>query len=286
MNPFKETCINLRRSGKTLNEIVEITGRPKTSVYAHIRSITLPKEKLREIKRNRIMRALGAAKARRGKSARPVKQFNVWNVEMVQLVSHLMFDGSITASSCVYNNRNNILLEKVQRCMSIIYEYEPKKYTNQTTGVNRISYHNVALANFLKQKRGLLLRDIYSSSKILKREFLSAFFDDEGCVDFQPKHNRRQVRGYQKNISILKIIQNLLLDFDIESRIVKPNEVVISGKKNLDLFSREINFTKGVCTNGKRSNSIWKQNLEKCKLLEVAIQSFGQKATTSRVVFQ
>ena len=47
MSSFKETCINLRREGKTLSEIVALAGRPKTSVYFHIRTIPLSSEKLK-----------------------------------------------------------------------------------------------------------------------------------------------------------------------------------------------------------------------------------------------
>ena len=33
MNAFKEKCIELRKQDYTLSEIVEVTGRPKTSVH-------------------------------------------------------------------------------------------------------------------------------------------------------------------------------------------------------------------------------------------------------------
>jgi intein-encoded DNA endonuclease-like protein len=108
----------------------------------------------------------------------------------------------------------------------------------------------------------------------LKREFIRAFFDDEGCMDFRPKNNVRKVRGYQKNMQILRIIKALLADLDITARIVFPNEVVIVGKENLIRFEREINFSPGVYMNGARSNSRWKKHIEKRELLRRAIESF------------
>ena len=107
-----------------------------------------------------------------------------------------------------------------------------------------------------------------------KREFIRAFFDDEGCMDFRPKNNVRRIRGYQKDVLILKIIKTLLADLNIESRVILPNEVVISGKENLMRFEREINFSPGVYMNGNRSNSRWKKHVEKRELLRQAIASF------------
>ena len=108
----------------------------------------------------------------------------------------------------------------------------------------------------------------------LKREFLRAVFDDEGCIDYRPKENRRSIRGYQKDVRILRIIKVLLADFRVVAKIVIPNEVVIVGKENLVRFEGEINFSSGVYLNGNRSNSRWKKHIEKRELLKRAIKSF------------
>ncbi len=107
-----------------------------------------------------------------------------------------------------------------------------------------------------------------------KREFVRAFFDDEGCMDFRPKTNHRRVRGYQKEVHVLKIVRELLEEFSIDSHIEMPNEVVIVGKDNLQRFEQEINFSPGVYMNGNRSNSRWKKHMEKRVLLRRAIESF------------
>ena len=158
--------------------------------------------------------------------------------------------------------------------MKNIYDHKPKRWINNETGVSRISYHNVALGTYLQEKSKELLNNICSLSIGLKKEFLKAFFNDEGCIDFRPKRNLRQIRGYQKDKSILFLIQKLLCDFGIESRVVNPNEIVISGKENLQKFQKRIGFSPGVYINGNRSNSIWKKSLEKKVLLNEAIKSF------------
>jgi len=158
--------------------------------------------------------------------------------------------------------------------MKGVYEFEPKKSTDTRTGVHRISYHNVELANHMKDKANALLREIRHMSSAHQCEFLRAFFDDEGCMDYRAKHNKRRVRGYQKDKKILYLIQELLKNFGIESTLQSKNEVVISGKANLQKFQKEINFSKGVRLNPKRANSIWKKPIEKHVLLDIAIRSF------------
>ena len=165
-------------------------------------------------------------------------------------------------------------MEKVERNMKEIYEFPPALYLNKLTGVSRISYFNVALGAYLKQKSQELLEQITRMPTEHKRAFLKAFFDDEGCMDFRQKENARKVRGYQKNTQILALVSRLLSDFTITSRVVFPNEVVIIGKENLIKFQKEIGFSPGVYINGNRTNSLWKKHLEKRELLRMAIASF------------
>ncbi|KKW44592.1 MAG: hypothetical protein UY94_C0019G0002 [Parcubacteria group bacterium GW2011_GWA2_56_21] len=274
MNSFKQQCIELRRRDFTLPEIVKATGRPKTSVHFHIRNLPLSENKLRAISASNAERARAIARKRRGLSTRLFKKFTDWDPKLVCLVSHLIFDGEIKRDGCAYNNRNVILLDRVEHCMKKIYLLEPKRYLNRLTGVARLSYFNVSLGEYMRGKAIQLLREIATLPRHLKREFLIAFFDDEGCIDYRPDRNHRRIRGYQKKIPILQTVQKLLSDFDIESRIQLPNEVVIAHKANLLKFQREINFSPGVRINGDRPNSVWKQHLEKREILRRAIESY------------
>lgn len=266
--------MELREAGYTLPEIVKLTGRPKTSVYFHIYNIPLSNDRLQTIKLESGVRAKSIALTRKGKSRRNFKRFTQWNTRIVILLAHFMFDGTISRTGCIYNNRNKVLINRVEQCMKEIYDHEPKRWVNKITGVSRISYHNVALGTYLQAESIILLKDIQRLSKDMKREFVRSFFDDEGCIDFRPKRNLRQIRGYQKDISVLFLIQKLLADFGVESRVVKPNEVVISRKEYLIKFQEEVGFSPGVKLNENRSNSIWKRPLEKRFLLEQAISSF------------
>jgi len=271
---FKQQCIELRKCDYTLGEIVKITRRPKTSVYAHIRNIPLSKSRWDLIRAAHKVRALQLAAGRRGKSSRTFKKFSSWDTDMVSLVSHLIFDGEIKRGGCVYFNRNLPLVKRVEGCMRKIYAYEPRRWKDKLTGVHRISYFNVALVIYLQGKAMNLLADIHQLPIELKKEFIRSFFDDEGCMDFRQSRNLRQIRGYQKNVEILHVIQRTLADIGIASAVVSPNEVKIVGKENLLKFQREINFSPGVRINGDRPNSVWKQHLEKREILRRAIESY------------
>lgn len=274
MNDFKQQCIKLRKQDYTLPEIVRITGRSKTSVHFHIRNLPLSARKISLIRKSSAARARELARKRRGVSARLFKKFTDWDRELVCLVSHLVFDGEIKRAGCVYNNRNMALLNRVEDCMKKIYPLEPKRYINKFTGVARISYFNVSLGEYMKEKSTQLLQEITALPRELKREFLRSFFDDEGCIDYRPARNHRRIRGYQKKVAILETVRKLLDDFGIESRIQLPNEVVIAHKQNILKFQNEIGFTPGVRINGRRTNSVWKQHLEKREILRRAIESY------------
>lgn len=253
---------------------MEITGRSKSSIYPHIKNIPLSARRKLRARANTIGRLKQYALAKKGISARSYKTFEVWTPDNVRLVAHLIFDGSLPRSGCVYNSRSKVLVKDVETTMKNIYDFEPKYWQNHLTGVHRISFHNVALGAYLKTKSKELRQEIGKMPVQYKIEFLRAFFDDEGCMDFRPTTNIRRIRGYQKDVSILKLVQSLLDDIGIKSRIIIPNEVQIVGKENLLSFEEKINFSPGIYMNGSRANSRWKKHIEKQQLLRKAILSF------------
>lgn len=268
---FKQVCIELRQKDHTLNEIMALTGRSKTSIYAHIRGLPLSESKQKQIFANTRRFAQRLASSRRGVALRPFKPFQEWTPETVLMTAHLMFDGRL-GKSCDYNNRSIALIKRVTNLMTLVYDFPPRPYMNNLTGVRRVSYHNVALANFFKTKSIELLNIIEGQSLECQKEFLRAFFDDEGCMDARLK--KRMVRGYQDDVVILQTVKKLLANLNIDAKLQGKNEVVISGKENLIKFREQINFSKGVRVNPNRTNSLWKKNLEKRKLLDMAIASF------------
>lgn len=271
---FRELCRDLRVRGHTLGQIAQVTKRPETSVFFHIRDLALPHSVRVEVSRRMTERLVAYNKKRKGKSAldRHPRLFTVWTPDLVTLISHFLFDGEITRSGCIYTNRNEVLLRGVAHRMKSVYDFLPRR-VEPTPEVWRISYHNVELAAYMERKSKELLRRISTAPPESRRAFLKTFFDDEGSVYWR-KH-KRAVRGYQHNLGTLRLIHNLLWKFGIESKVdERYREIVISRKRNLERFAHEINFTRGVRINGNRSNSIWGQSLEKREILRRALASY------------
>ena len=271
---FRETCHRLRREGCSLGEIIRVTGKPKTSVYHHIKDIFLSKMQKENIEKQRLLAVTSFHQKRKGKSKlnRHPLPFLEWKPATVGLIGHFLFDGEITHSACVYTNRSKALINKVQSEMKALYPYPPRIITiNSDT--YRMSYFNVELAAYMKEKSEELLQNILHLNRECKREFLKSFFDDEGSVYFIKK--KRMVRGYQHSITILRLVKELLSEFGILSNIdAKYFEINITGYENIARFAAEIGFSKGLAINPKRANSIWKRRIEKRKLLSMALASY------------
>lgn len=159
--------------------------------------------------------------------------------------------------------------------MKSIYAFEPKIYLDKKSGVYKVCYYNVALTDYLKEKSEMLLKEITYLPKELQRVFLRAFYDDEGCVNFILNYRKRQIRGYQHDDQILETIKKLLEVFKIKGSVdSRFHEIIIGRKENLIAFQKEINFSKGVAINPKRTNSVWGKRIEKREILAKAIQSY------------
>jgi len=279
-----EKCRTLRRKGFTLGEIIKVVKLPKTTIYDHVYDVVFSlggqerlkkvTERIAEENTKRINEF--NTKYRKGKCipGRIVPKPKGWTNELILLVAHFMFDGEIQTHSCIYSNRNEALINQVGFLMEKVFKLNPHKWLNKETGVYRISYHYVELADYMKRKAQELKKYIKTATFIEKKIFLQAFFDDEGSVNF----DRKIVRGFQHNLEILKLIQKLLKDFDIQSKIdEKYKEIIISRKPNLIKFRDEINFSKGIYINPNRKNSIWKQKLEKREILDYIMNSYKNK---------
>ncbi len=272
---FRKICRKLRQQGFTLTEIVKKTGKPKTSIYYHIKDIPLSKERRKEIK-NKSTKRLNAyiKNNRKGISTKNdnLKKPKKWTGDLVFVISHLIFDGYFKKGGFEYYNNSKKLINKMKLKTSRLFNIKTKLHKSDHK-VNYINYFNIELNAYIKKKSKELLKYIKTASIKHKRVFLKSFFDDEGCVSFYKKS--RKVRGYQHNIKILKIVKKLLLDFQIESSIENKNtEIVIRRKENLKKFQKEINFSKGIYINPNRKNSVWNKKIEKRKILKKAINSY------------
>lgn len=272
-----QKIIQMRNNGYTLSEIVAQTNLSKTTIFHHIQSIPKSDILIQKLRVITLANQKALAGLLRGKSRKNYKFIKpqYWNSEFINLVAHFLFDGRITRTSCIYYNRSAVLRGIVTKNMAKQMSVSDYKTYDTTGGVKRVCYFHVEIASFVRQKADELVQYIITAPKNHKLSFLQAFFDDEGCVTFIAQ--KRLIRGYQHSLPMLKLIRKLLLDFNIESRIYeKYPELYISRKENLIKFNKFINFTPGVCVNGKRSNSIWKKSLEKRTILANLLASYRQ----------
>ncbi|MGC9599477.1 MAG: LAGLIDADG family homing endonuclease [Minisyncoccia bacterium] len=265
----------LRQQGFTLGEIITETNIPKSTAFYHIKNLAKSnylKGRLLAINR---AKQKTLTDGRRGKSVKPYS-YRVpleWNAAFVGLVAHFMFDGEISRVSSIYNNRSRTLVNNVISLMDTVLGVSDYKLLRKPDGVLRVSYHHVEIAAFLRQKVRELLSYIRGGSYEEKTAFLKAFYDDEGNVTFTPR--KRIVRGYQHSLEILQLVKELLADLGIASRMeARFYELCISRRADLLRFRDVINFSDGVCINGLRSNSVWKESLEKKEILERLINSY------------
>ena len=184
-----EKCRDLRSKGFTLGRIIEAVKLPKTTVYDHIYDISLPLEIKEKIKREAIGRLTEFNRKRKGECmfGRVVLKPKGWTPDLIFLAAHFIFDGEVQSHSCIYHNRNMALINQVGYLLRKVFNLLPYNWLNKETGVHRISYHYVELADYMRSKTQELKRYINSASLVERKIFLKAFFDDEGCVHFNKK---------------------------------------------------------------------------------------------------
>ena len=267
----------LRRQGFTLTEIIAETGLPKTTIFHHIQNIATSEEFKAKLIAATHAKMMQWAANRRGKSFKtyPHWEPTEWSPHFVNLVAHFMFDGELNKTAVIYNNRSQALIDNVVSLMDeLIGTSDYRRYLGKDD-VIKVGWFHVEIADFLRGKATELLKYISTASDDEKIAFLKAFFDDEGNVSFVLEKRRRIVRGYQHSIPILELVQKLLADFGIFSRVQpKFYEICISRKADIIRFAEIINFSDGLCVNGLRSNSVWKESLEKKEILNRLIHSY------------
>lgn len=271
---IKEACQALRKKGYTLNEIVQKTGLPKTTVYDFISGVLISSELHEAIQRKKSEGVIARNKARKGKCwpGRELIFPQNWDERLVFVVAHFMFDGRIAYRGCEYYNRSNALVENVIQETKTLFGIEPRKYLRKN-GVIQLGYIHVELGRFMLAKAKELKEYILTAPKNEKVVFLKAFFDDEGCVNIYK--NNRKVRGYQKDPEILHLIEGLLSEFNIKTRVSeKFKEIIITRKENIKQFAEVINFSKGIFINPDRKNSVWGKTMEKREILSKVIASY------------
>lgn len=183
---------------------------------------------------------------------------------LARVVSHLMGDGCVSKRYFAYYNKNQVLLENFKIDVKELFGEVHFIAGKVNSGTSFYMIQDKEALNFLKS----LIDDYRSFSlhlpnfiktKELKKEFLKAIFDDEGCVAFRVFAKTREIK---RNITLcakseffLSQIKDILeKDFIIKcNKLTKYTKKVnnkefpywvlsITGKNNFIKFKESINF--------------------------------------------
>lgn len=181
-----------------------------------------------------------------------------------RILAHLMGDGNVNDRYIRYNNKDKFLLKDFSSSFNILFPQTHFIKGEVNSGTSFLQIQNKPIIQFLyslvKDYKSHMLRfPKFLSSIDEKRFFISAIFDDEGCVGLRvfKKTNeiKRNLEIASKSRKFLEDIKNILEeDFDIKCNKViyfKRNlngkefitwKLSITGKENLVRFRDEINF--------------------------------------------
>ncbi len=211
------------------------------------------------------------------------------SMEKVKIISHCLFDGCVIKKKgynvIAYQNKSKKLVDNFIHYMRKVYKMEPTDLFERKSGYvvrfcSKKIVEDLSRYSSYSSSEGNIPKEIIGGSKEWKIDFLKCFWNDEGMVgfvDFKDRYGRRHINRYveafQKNKKILFELSELHKSLGINTRI-NGNKIIISDKKNLELFSKIINFTPNVRVSYPKSK--W-NGKEKRNVLKIAIESYQNK---------
>jgi hypothetical protein len=183
---------------------------------------------------------------------------------LARIVSHLMGDGCVTRRYLRYNNKNVALINNFKRCFLMLFPQAHFIEGKVNSGTSFVQVQNKEIISYLFTicpdfRSDFLKFPQFFDSYETKREFISAIFDDEGCVGLRVFKKtgeiKRNLEMASKSQGFVKDIKDILeKDFMINcnklisfKRKVNGKEFVtwklsITGKENFIAFRNKINF--------------------------------------------
>ncbi len=271
---IKKYCLKHRQKGLSLNELVQIFKIPKSTIHDWVSDQPLSNRAMINIRSKIILGQKRGIEIARKISTKVIPQPDYWTPGLTSIVAHFLFDGYPTSKKdgFVYCGRNLSQIQRMSKLIKNVFGLESHYRKNENEVIKSTNF-SVNLYKYISRKKKELLQILPKAPIEIKLAFLKAFFDDEGCVTFNQKV--KKVRGFQHSKMILRLVQQLLNDFDIINRIDNNYiEITITGRENLVKFQNLINFSPQIYINPKRKNGLWKQKIEKRAILEKALASY------------
>ena len=184
--------------------------------------------------------------------------FEKLTIAKARIIAHSIGDGSVYQSNHDYNIKYEVKdiesLNSFEKDMLSTYGLRlTKGFKNSgITGKpipflrlrSKLVYEDLLQYATYNSKDWSIKNVLLNSSKEIKREFLKAFFDDEGSI--VPQGKKGIIKLYSINKEGLQQIQKMLLEFDIDSQLgsgygAKRNVYALL-IKDLDKFDKEVGF--------------------------------------------
>ena len=223
----------------------------------------------------------------------PKIPFNFANGDGMIFISAIMHDGGIMGSTSqpFYVNFDISMRKYVNDAAQNVFgKINSKAIDIKNTQITFPKIIGILLIHGIGLEKGdKTIRDIEipefvkAANANLKCKYLQQAFDDEGCVGVKRKTiSFKSAALYNKQSALIQIVQKMLEDIEISSKIKKDCDYISKGKKktcwvlhihgknNLEVFSNNINFkiTKKrqklytILTSYKQEhNKLWKQVL-------------------------
>ncbi len=184
--------------------------------------------------------------------------FEKLTIAKARIIAHSIGDGTVYRSNHDYNIKYEVKdLESLNSFEKDIISVYGLKLTKgfKNSGItgkpipflrlrSKLAYEDLLKYATYNSKDWKIKDILLASSKEIKREFLKAFFDDEGSV--VPQGRKGIIKLYSINSNGLKQIQKMLLEFNIENKLgsgygAKRNVYAVL-IKDLNKFNKEIGF--------------------------------------------
>ncbi|MDP7180358.1 MAG: LAGLIDADG family homing endonuclease [Candidatus Woesearchaeota archaeon] len=174
---------------------------------------------------------------------RPLKEeFDKVTKEKVRIYAHSIFDGHVSHSKgnsyiVGYTNKCPELLREFGNDVEYVYGIKKGEYLLKSGVTNLIYSSKLMYLDILNFNKSIVKED-----PEYKKVYLRAFFDDEGCVIFNPSKGKFFINGKQHNQKEILFIKSLLDDFGIGSKVYKF-VIEITLNKSIIEYSKLIGFT-------------------------------------------
>ena len=186
------------------------------------------------------------------------------SIEMARIIAKICGDGNLSKRYIRYNNTCQDLLDEF--CDDVKKEFGAVHliFGKGNSGTSFVQIQDKRCLNLLrhtlksyKSKDIKIPKLILNASTNIKKEFIRAFFDDEGCANLRinqkTKEWKRNVEISSKAFIFLKSIKHILEnEFGIKTnRIIKFSKkdplkfcykLSITGKDNIEKFKKDIGF--------------------------------------------